>query len=336
MMKRFLNRTKKLLACLAAIFLVVCSGCSGKLKLTTDLNRRLLASCGSSTLSLQEFSFMMMDCQNRYNLYYTGLGSSGFWEEETEGRSFSDQVKESELREELSVLLLLNEMARGKKISLSSEEKAICTQAASDYFNGLSEPEKEYCLGTMDTVASLYEKYALAEKVIALLCSDMDEEVSDNDKRVILLQVISCPDLATAEQALKRVEEGESFSEVAREFSTLQIVDYQVTRGMLNPVLEDAAFHMSDGETSQIIRTDEAFYLLRCVNDFDQSLSKAYEKTTLDGIRYAVWSEELMDFAKDHPVAISYGLFGKLTFAETTAMQTTDLYATFERYWNAQ
>ena len=318
-----------------ALAVVLFSGCSA-LRVTTDLQKRILASSGSTDLTLQEFTFLLMDCQNRYNLYYTGLGMTGFWETETGGVSFADQVKNSELKEEVCTLLLLDRLAREKGISLTAENRETCRRAAENYLKGLSEPEILFCGDNADALKSLYEKYGLAEKVIAEICNIVEDEVSDNDKRVILLQVISCRTRDEAQQAAQKLKDGESFKSVAEQFSTLQIVDYQVTRGVLNPILEEKAFHMSDGEVSDIIETGDAFYLLKCVNDFDQGLSRTYEESTLDGIRYAIWSQELADYAKDHKVAVSSGLWEHITFSETTAMKTTNLYTNFRNFWKSQ
>ena len=326
---------RKITALMLALSLLLFSGCSS-VKITTDLNSRLLAACGSTVLSLPEFTFILMDCQNRYNLYYSGLGMKDFWAAETGEGTVSDQVKNSELKQEVCILLLLNQLAREKGISLTAQEKDCCREAAKNYIDGLSEPELFFTGGDESALTRLYEKYGLAQKVIGQLSSSVNDEISDNDKRVILLQVISCDTKEKAEEAQKRIAAGESFKLVAEEYSTLQIVDYQVTRGVLNPVLEEKAFHMSDGEISDIIGTDEAFYLLKCVNDFDRSLSETYEESTLDGIRYTIWSQELAEYADNHKVSLSNGLWEHIEFSETTAMKTTDLYANFRHYWKKQ
>ena len=159
----------------------------------------------------------------------------------------------------------------------------------------------------------MYEKYRIAQKTIDELCSGINTEVSDNDKRVMILQLIAAPSYEKIEQAKERISSGEDFESVAKEVSRFSQIEYQVSRGTLNPILEETAIYMSDGEVSDIIQTEQNYYLIRCVDDFDEVLS-------------------FTSYAKEHTVGISEEIWENLHFYQTTAFTSDDLYETYDRY----
>ena len=90
---------------------------------------------------------------------------------------------------------------------------------------------------------------------------------------------------------------------------------------------------MSDGEVSDIIQTEQNYYLIRCVDDFDEVLSSENESQVFGKLRYATWSQSFTSYAKEHTVGISEGDLGNLHFYQTTAFTSDDLYETYDRYF---
>ena len=317
-----------LAACLAACSL---GGCKGVV-LSTSLTDHILLSGTKTRLSLEECSLVFLDFQTRYNLYYENLGETDFWKEEAGESDFSDYLRDGRIKEELCTLVLLNDMASGLGVELTDEDRAACQTAAADYYGSLSDAEKEYVQADETQATSLYEKYRIAQKTIDLLSADINTEVSDNDKRVMVLQLIASPSREEIESAKERISSGEDFESVAKEVSRFSQVEYQVSRGTLNPLLEETAIYMSDGDVSDIIQTEENYYLIRCVDDFDEQLSAANESQVLGKLRYAAWSQSFVEYAKEHPVAISQEIWGNLHFYQTAAFSSDDLYETYDRY----
>ena len=134
------------------------------------------------------------------------------------------------------------------------------------------------------------------------------------------------------EQAKERISSGEDFESVAKEVSRFSQIEYQVSRGTLNPILEETAIYMSDGEVSDIIQTEQNYYLIRCVDDFDEVLSSENESQVFGKLRYATWSQSFTSYAKEHTVGISEEIWENLHFYQTTAFTSDDLYETYDRY----
>ena len=317
-----------LAVCLASFCL---GGCKGVV-FSTALTDHILLSGTKTRLSLQECSLVFLDFQTRYNLYYENLGETDFWKEPAGESDFSDYLRDGRIKEELCTLVLLNDMASGLGVTLDEEDKVLCQEAAADYYNSLSEAEKEYVQSDESKAVSLYEKYRIAQKTIDVLSAKINTEVSDNDKRVMILQLIASPSRETIESAKERISSGEDFESVAKDVSRFSQIEYQVSRGTLNPLLEETAIYMSDGDVSDIIQTEENYYIIRCVDDFDEELSAANESKVLGKLRYAAWSQSFLDYAKEHPVAISEEIWENLHFYQTTAFTSDDLYETYDKY----
>lgn len=314
--------------CLAGFCL---SGCKSVV-LSTSLTDHILLSGTKTRLSLEECSLVFLDFQTRYNLYYENLGQTDFWNEDAGESDFSDYLRDGRVKEELCTLVLLNDMAADLDVTLTEEDREACQAAAADYYRSLSDEEQEYVQSDESKVASLYEKYCVAQKAIDALSADINTEISDNDKRVMILQLIASPSRDVIENAKERISSGEDFESVAKEVSRFSQVEYQVSRGTLNPILEETAFFMSDGDVSDIIQTEENFYLIRCVDDFDEELSAANESKVLGKLRYAEWSQSFTEYAKAHPVSVSEEIWKNLHFYQTSTFSSDDLYETYDRY----
>ena len=89
---------------------------------------------------------------------------------------------------------------------------------------------------------------------------------------------------------------------------------------------------MSDGEVSDIIQTEQNYYLIRCVDDFDEVLSSENESQVFGKLRYATWSQSFTSYAEEHTVGISEEIWKNLHFYQTTAFTSDDLYETYDKY----
>lgn len=315
----------------AAAGSILLSGCQS-LVFSASLTDHILLSGSKTRLTLEECSLVFLDFQTRYNLYYQNLGETSFWEEEAGESDFSDYLRDGRIREELCTLVLLNDMAPGLGVSLTDADYAACKAAAADYYSTLSQLEKEYVQGDESDAASLYEKYRVAQKTVEALSGGIDTEISDNDKRVMILQLIVSDSQEEIERAQARIAAGEDFETVASQVSRFSRIEYQVSRGTLNPILEDIAFYMRDGEVSDIIRTEENYYIIKCIDDFDRELSEANESAVLDQMRLSVWSGTFAAFAEEHPVAVSEEIWNHIRFYQTAAMTSDDLFETYHAY----
>lgn len=320
---------------LAVMILCSLCGCGriGSLYFSTSLSDTYIAAGHKANLTTREANLIFMDYQNRYNAYYSQTGMEDFWNSSVDGYTFGEYLKEKRIKEEICLLLLLNDMAVDEGIKLTPEEVKSCEDAATEYYESLSEIELEYCMAKWDDMCSLYQKYRLAQKMVETLTKDAYLEISDNDKRVIAVQLICMDDVNAAEQVYQDTINGADFLQAAKEYSTLAKVEYQISRGTLHPALEDVAFYLADDEISNVIESEGKYFIIKCVNDFDEALSAANEDNVYRQSLYEQWSPIVEEYAKGHEISFHRKLWTSMKFYETEAMKNANLYDVYEKYF---
>ncbi len=168
-------------------------------------------------------------------------------------------------------------LAKSRGIALSDEQEEMVRLAAEDCCGSLSEAE----LGALDIaredVEDLYRRYALADKLYRTLIKDVNEEVSDDEARVLEARQIYTADEAKAREALAELEEKDDFSSVAANYNEADEIAVTLQRGQLPEAAEEVVFSMQDGEMSDVVRTDQGFYIFYCDNKFNEELTEEHK-----------------------------------------------------------
>ncbi|MFR8032778.1 MAG: peptidylprolyl isomerase [Lachnospiraceae bacterium] len=310
----------------------VLSGCGGW-KVNTSIGDTYLMTIGEGELLRSEAMLVVMDYKGQYEKYNTNLGGEDFWSEtDKDGRTYGDIVKNDFIWEELTALTALNGMAVRDGVSLTQEEEAKAEEAGRAYFETLNEAEKDYTGASEDTAVSLMKKYKTAEKEIAY-CTDGEEmEVSDEETRVMDIQVIYVTDEAQANQAYERVSNGEDFETVASELSQDPQINYTVSRGELNTAVENAVFQLESGELSPIIKAEQDFYIIKCLNDFDVSLSSENRNRILESKVYKAWEEDWNEYMSGNTVHVNEWSWNHIRLEYVEGVENDRFYSIYEEY----
>lgn len=98
--------------------------------------------------------------------------------------------------------------------------------------------------------------------------------------------------LAKAQQALKLMEEGKNFDEVAREYSQAPSVGH-VTRGQFLPVIEKIVFNLNIDEVSAPIEVESGVYIFKLIGQ--SSAKDAKLEDVKDSIYNLLYKEKFKD-----------------------------------------
>lgn len=313
--------------------MVVClSGCGG-MKWNTSIGDTYLMTVGDGELLRSEAMLVIMDYKGQYEKYNTDFDSNDFWSEtDSEGRTYGDIVKNDFIWEELTALTALNGMAIQDGITLSPEEELKAEEAGRQYYETLNEEEKDYTKADENTAISLMKKYKIAEKEIEYCINGEEMEVSDEETRVMEIQVIYLPDEVQANQAYERIKNGEDFEVVASEMSHDPQLTYTVSRGELNPSVEHAVFQLENGEFSSIIKAEQDFYIVKCVNDFDTSLSSENRNRILETKKYEAWEADLKEYTEKHSIYVNDWTWDHIHLSYVEGVENNHLYSIYQEY----
>ena len=150
------------LCLLSMVFIMTFMGCNGDktVVLTTGLSENEIFKIESEVCTRPEIVLYLTNMQNVYENVY----GPGIWETDTDGVAIEEALKETVLAR-ISRVKVLKLLAEEQGVSLNKEEEAKAEEAGKEYFETLSEAEIEMLGITEDLVISMYEEYALADKV---------------------------------------------------------------------------------------------------------------------------------------------------------------------------
>jgi foldase protein PrsA len=313
---------KVLIAAAAAI--VMLSGCRADIPLVSE-------SLETKAYTLPQSMVIVATERNRYQQIYTnqiwGVNLPG---DQTFETYLVDQVKEF-----LQEMKMMNLLAKNKGVTLTSAEKEEVRKASEEYFSSLTKEDISYMGATETDVRTMYEEYYLSNKVVDELTKDMNLEISDSEAKVIQVDqiVVSDGDVAAA-VLIKAEAEGADFSTLAREYSESPVITCKIGRGENPGPYEDAAFSLSAGQISQVVEDKGKYYIIRCVNDYDQDATQERKAGLYRKRKKEVFDQIYSQFKKDNPITFSNEIWKDVKFSKDDRTTTTNFFEIYKKYFS--
>ena len=242
-----------------------------------SLSDKQVFKIGSATCGVKEAKVYLTNYQNIYGTAY-GLN---LWEHDFGDNSLTQYVKDITL-EELTHVVCMDLLAESQEVSLSEEEKADVASAAKEYYASLSEDEIAYLAVTESDIAEYYAHYALAQKLYRSLTNGVNDEVSDDEARVIEIMQIYVTDETKAAEVSAKLKNGDDFASVANNYNQLSSIQVTVSRDELPVEVEKVAFDLDNGEISDEIPVDHGYYFIKCLNKYDEELTEANKSNIVE------------------------------------------------------
>ena len=250
-------------------------------------------------------------------LRYEELYTDQIWDTvvDESGTTFEETLM-TQIHDFLKELKTMSRMAEEEKVTLSGKERELAKQAAAQYMEELKNAGDSSEIDR-DVVESLYEDYWKAEKLVETLTESVNLEVSDSEAKVITVDEIVLSDKDQADEALKKVQmEGTDFLTVAKEMSEDQEIEKKISRGMRSDAYEQAAYALSTGETSDVIEADGKYYILRCVNDYDEAATKIRKEEMIREKKNEAFYETYSEYAAKVHLAKDDSLWKNLSITD--------------------
>lgn len=250
-------------------------------------------------------------------LRYEELYTDKIWDTvvDESGTTFEETLL-SQIHDFLKELKTMSRMADEEKVTLSGKERELAKQAAAQYMKELKNAGESSEIDK-DVVESLYEDYWKTEKLVETLTGSVNLEVSDSEAKVITVNEIVLSDKDQADEALKKVQmEGTDFMTVAKEVSEDQEIEKKISRGLRPEAYEKAAYALATGEISDVIEADGKYYILRCVNDYDEAATKVRKEEMVREKRNEVFYETYSEYAEKVHLAKDDSLWKNLSITD--------------------
>ena len=326
---KYIRKRMAVLGLSAVLTMTGLTGCGNQTKLvfTTGLSGNQVFKIGTETCTMPEIMIYLTTFYNQYAEIY----GKEMWNYDFGGVSLEEHVKD-EVLSKLAQIKIMNLMAEERGITLSEEEEQRVSKAAEIYYETLSEELKKQEDITKEIVQKVYEEYAAANKVYANITEAADMEISDDEARTVTVQKIYFQNEDRGKQILERIQSGEAFEAIAAEVSEDKQLVQSYARGTVETAFEEVLFSMDAGEISDVIKTSDGFYIVKCISTIDYEATQENKLVLADKRKKEAFSQAYTEIAKNTHSQFRDKQWEKLTLREEIYETEANFFEIYEEY----
>lgn len=246
-------------------------------------------------------------------------------------KKFEQYIKKTSM-DEITRVYSMVALANAQGVTLTDEQKELAQWAGEDCFQSLTDEEVSYLSVTQEQVQDIYEKYALADKLYQVLVQDVNEEVSDDEARVMEIRQIYTTNEEQAREAVADLKEEMEFSTVAANYNEADEIMLTLQRGMLPQEAEAVAFSMENGEISDLVETDQGYYIFYCDNKFDEEQTQIHKQDIVEQRKQEAFHTVYDPFVETISSKLNESVWADISIREMEQFAFADFYVIYEKY----
>lgn len=309
---------------------VMLSGCqigNKDIVVSNTLTNKQVFKIGGSACGLKEAKVYLTNYQNIYGTAYT----IDLWQHDFGDDSLADYVKDITL-EELTRVYCMDLLAESREMALSEEEIENVQTAAKEYYESLSEEELAYIGVSELDVNEYYTHYALARKLYNSLTNGINEEVSDDEARVMEIMQIYVSERADAAKVAQKLEDGDDFASVANNYNELSAIQVTVSRDDLPDEVEEVAFQMDNDQISGMIAAENGYYFIKCLNKYNVELTEENKSNIVEKRQKEAFDDVYNAYVSSLSSYLNEELWNGLELNTDDMITTDSFFTVFEKY----
>lgn len=314
------------------------TGCTiGNTEFVIDLNnvgRNDVFSINGYECSKEEAKLYLCNYQNLYGYEY-GID---LWQYDysamDEDKTLEAYVKEVTLAE-LANIMCMNQLADEREVTLTESESELLTKVVDEYYDSLTKEEIAYIGLEKGELWEFYERYAIAQKLYNGLTQGINEEVSDDEARVILIQQIYVKDEAVAKTVQKKLKNGEDFASVASNYNVAGAIEIHLARGTYAQEVDDIAFRLDNEELSGMITTEDGYYFIKCLDKYVEDMTEANKENIIVKRRKEQFDDVFQEFVENSEYEINEKLWDAVEVDTSGNITTKSFFATYDKYFGS-
>ncbi len=294
----------------------------------TSSGRNTVFKIGDMKCSKKEALVYLLNEKNIYG----SVDGVNLWTDDFDTTTMTSSIKDLTM-EHLTRVYVLNLYANENEVVLSDDEKKACESAASEYYASLNSDEKSFVGAKEKDIEKMYEKYALASKIYQELMDSVDEEVSEDEARVMEAFVLYVSDEEKANEIQDMIDYGYTFERLAATYTELDT--YQVTfpRGVYPTEVDDVVFNLDTDEVSGAIAADSGYYFFQCLDKYNEELSEENKAVIIDKRRQQVLDDIVTDLEDRYFSDMNTELWSEIDFPEDSSQLTNGaFFSTLNKY----
>lgn len=273
---------------------------------------------------------------NYQNLYGNEYGMN-LWEHDF-GAMHKEETLKSYVKDvtlsQLANIICMNLLAQEKEITLTATEKKMAEAAAKEYYDSLSSAELSYMKVEPSDVQSYYERYAIAEKLYSVLTQGVNEEVSDDEARVIRVQQIYVESLQRAQEVEQKLAAGDDFASVASNYNEASSIETTMKRGDYSEAVDAVAFHLDNGQQSGMIFAEDGYYFIRCLNKFEAGLTELNKGNIIAQRQKQQFDDVFHEFIVASEFELNEEAWNDIELDISGAITTDSFFKVYDKYFD--
>lgn len=318
------------MVCIATCMVALLCGCrigDKQIVVSKTLNNKQVFRIDDSVCELKEVKVYLANYRNLYGTAY----NIDLWQHDFGDASLENYVKDVTL-EQLTRVYSMNLLAEEDGVSLSEEEQERVAEAAEEYYTSLNKKELSYMGASETDIAGYYAHYALAQKLYHSLTNGVNEEVSDDEARVIEIMQIFVTDADKAATVQQKLANGDDFATVANNYNELSAIQVMVSRDDLSKEVEEVAFRMDDNEISKKIAVENGYYFIKCLNKYNVELTEANKQNIVQKRQTEAFDDVYNEFITSQKSYLNEELWEGLELEADAEIATDSFFAVYEKY----
>ena len=346
---------KKAVVCIAllCICIGIFAGCgkentNTKVVLTTGFDRDEVFRIDRVSCSEAELMVYLTNTQNQYENVF----GQEIWAQDFDGTTLEENIKETVLAR-IARIKAMTLLAKQHEIALNEEEIGLANEAAKEYFNSLNDREIELLDVSLDEISTMYQEYALANKVYSYIIRDINPEISDDEARTITVEHILIRTYTLdadgkrvpmsesekqsafdrAKEVCDRLAAGEDFVTLMELYNEDSVNTYSIRQGEMEPAFEEAAFFLDSGAISEIVETSYGYEIIRCVSTFDREQTDINKLVIVQKRREEVFEAQYEEFVATLTKQLNESLWNEIAFIHDEEVTTTDFFVIYGNYF---
>ena len=350
MKKWMLEKLVKIMICTGILSML--TGCGERSEteiiLTQDFKENEVFRIENTSCYLPEIMVYLVNSKNRYNEIF----GEQIWKVPLEDSTVGEEYKETTLAR-IAQIKVMNLLAPQYEVALTQREEELVNRAAEEYFKTLNSDEVKLMRVNTGTIAQLYREFAIANQLYDQITQSVQPEISDDEARAVSVKTILVKTYAVSGdgerigytpqqkkeayakilEARRKLSEGTDFDVVAADYNEDSEGSYSFGRGVMPQSIEEVAFDLDTGETSEIIETEFGYHILCCDSTFDRDATDRNKAEILKQRQQEEFNRIYEEYVQTLTANLNQTLWESITYRQTGNVQTTGFFEVYDRVY---
>lgn len=317
-------RNKIRLTALVVLSTAMLSGCqvgNTKIVFLQPVHHNQVFKIGDEDCKKKEAKVYLANYSNIYgNAYGVNL-----WKQKSKSEDLEQYIKDVTVSQ-LSRVKCMNGIAKQQEVELTKAEEKKAASAAKKYYDSLSEEERKYMGVSESDIETMYQEYWIAGKVYDKLMGNVNEEVSDDEARVIEAMQIFVKDKSKAKEVKERLKRGEDFASVAGAYNEKGSIELSFGREDMPKEVVKEAFELENEEISGMISTDKGYYFIKCLNKYNEELTDKNKKVILEERKNKAFNNVYDEYVEEISAVFNKKMWNKISVEQKENVKTDSFF----------